>query len=762
MLAVWSCAVADEEIPLYEREAFDRITIQSDGQAVSLDVLPISDADRRRIDQAKPGEKLRVRLVDYPERVFEIDLQFVTELKTFQQLILEQVRELVAQDKPDVAFGYLCELVRESPDLPGLNGVIEAFLLRDAALSFRLGEWPEAWATLQELKRRNPSQRGLPGAVRAVSRRMLENEIKAGRYREARGLVQWIREQHATIPGVSDELASAEENLSAIAEQLVESAQRSIQARDWQQALRDCAKATQADPRNRRAAQAWQAILQAYPSLTVGVAQVPPLAGQEVPLEWNSERIQRLLRRQLVDQVGFGSDGGRYESPWARITVADSQQELLLDLDRAPTAGRAAYSAYDLSRVLAASETPCPGCLPVAQWLGQIQAVHATRLRLRLTQPMLRPERFLLFPLWKLDPTDRLARPFVRTDPPEPTDTTTFLSNEDYAWREEDSLREIREVSYRRPAELLEALLREDVQAVERVHASDVAQLRNDPRFTVREYPAPSLHYLVPNMHRPLPAQRMIRRALLYALNRPRLLREEVLGGANLEGCRVLTGPFPMGFSLDDPLAYAIDTQLQPLPYDPVLASVLYRLALPQVRLIEHGPPVKNKQTDHPKREPAIRLVHPASARASLTCEAIQDQWSILGATVELVELPPGRIWPENGDWDFVYVECLMTDPLHDTLRLFSAGGLLPEPSGYLRLALRQLRLARKWPQARTALQRIHRLIYEDLSVLPLWQIKEHFAVVNRLQGVGSDPLTFYQDLERWRLTVTAEHLAER
>jgi hypothetical protein len=45
----------------------------------------------------------------------------------------------------------------------------------------------------------------------------------------------------------------------------------------------------------------------------------------------------------------------------------------------------------------------------------------------------------------------------------------------------------------------------------------------------------------------------------------------------------------------------------------------------------------------------------------------------------------------------------------------------------------------------------VHRVAYDDVTVLPLWQLVEHFVFRTQLRGVAAEPVSLYQDVERWR-----------
>jgi len=45
----------------------------------------------------------------------------------------------------------------------------------------------------------------------------------------------------------------------------------------------------------------------------------------------------------------------------------------------------------------------------------------------------------------------------------------------------------------------------------------------------------------------------------------------------------------------------------------------------------------------------------------------------------------------------------------------------------------------------------VHRVAYDDVSVVPLWQLTEYVAYHKSLRGVGARPATLYQRVEQWQ-----------
>ena len=122
-----------------------------------------------------------------------------------------------------------------------------------------------------------------------------------------------------------------------------------------------------------------------------------------------------------------------------------------------------------------------------------------------------------------------------------------------------------------------------------------------------------------------------------------------------------------------------------------------------------------------------------------------------MGIPVELRPLQDPLPQRVPDDVDLLYVELATWEPVVDANRLFGEGGMVGDSGPYMTLALRQLDQAAEWDQVRECLHRVHRIAYDDVTVIPLWQLVEHFAYRKSLRGVAPRPVSLYQNIEQWR-----------
>ena len=99
-----------------------------------------------------------------------------------------------------------------------------------------------------------------------------------------------------------------------------------------------------------------------------------------------------------------------------------------------------------------------------------------------------------------------------------------------------------------------------------------------------------------------------------------------------------------------------------------------------------------------------------------------------------------------------LYVEAAIEEPLTDATRIMGAQGIAKNVSSPVDQSLQKLGYADSWQDASRTLRRIHRQVSNDLSVIPMYQIQEHFAYRKNVYGLGRNLIHLYQNIRRWRI----------
>lgn len=164
-------------------------------------------------------------------------------------------------------------------------------------------------------------------------------------------------------------------------------------------------------------------------------------------------------------------------------------------------------------------------------------------------------------------------------------------------------------------------------------------------------------------------------------------------------------------------------------------------------------PPVR----PDPLPSPKLVIAHPDSSLAATASAAIARMWSDIGVETTTRQLQPGESVPQDEQWDFLYLEVTMEEPLVDAPTIIGSLGIAEKVSAPVEQTLRNLSYARSWQSACADLRRLHRQIAIDLSVIPLCQVKEHFAYRNTVREIGRDLIHLYQNVDRCKIDLTAE-----
>jgi hypothetical protein len=246
---------------------------------------------------------------------------------------------------------------------------------------------------------------------------------------------------------------------------------------------------------------------------------------------------------------------------------------------------------------------------------------------------------------------------------------------------------------------------------------------------------------LVPKIRGELQDELYFRSGLSHAINREVLIHEAVCGGQDVPGCEVLSGPFPVGTEENDQISYGYDSKIPPPSFNSKLALVLIDLSLRPTK----KRPVKLSP-------PKLVLAHPASSSAAEASRAIAQMWNAVGVPTTVRELKPNQSIPSDDQWDILYLEVSIEEPLTDIAKIVGRNGFATDVSAPVEQTLRTIGYASSWRTACTALRRLHRQLSVDLSVIPLWQVKEHYAYRNTVTGIGRNLIHLYQNVDRWHI----------
>ena len=732
-LVCLAASAARAELPLYEQEPFDQITLNDENNKAVLKVRPLDFPNRKL--PAKPDEKTVIRLLDQPDKAYQLDWSAVAKVEFFEQIVLEQAKHLARDGNFASAYAHYHFLLSRYPKLEGLAAAYEDCLYEEAKEAHRRGDYAYALAMLRELHGRNPKRPGLANALPLTTDKLVEKYAAAGNYPAARRLLQGLAAWLPDDPNV----VRWQKHFQTQAARLLAEANAARQAGDLRAAHEASRRLDEMWPQLPGAKELAADLQAKHPQVVVGVAWPAERPDPTSCVDWGARRSGRLVHRMLSLCVGVGGGARDYQIPVGTLETDAARTRLTLKLQsglRWPS-GAAALSGYDVARRLLGLAEPGgqmhqPGW---DQWLAGVDVRSPLEVQITLRRPHVRPEALLQTMLLPYTDPTLMGKPDISGGPytlaARSADMVRYAANPQFQGGKPSRPQEIIERRFADREAALSALRTGQVQILDRLDPADLGAARGLPGVKAAPYALPTVHCLAVNLRKPLLAQRALRRALLYALNRQGILNQ-LLGEQTLPGSRVISGPFPVGPSYDESLA--------PRAYDPRLAAVLATAALRAA----------NPGANPAKDQPALTLALPAEPLARTACAAIVRQWALSGVKAVLKELPPPAAVRLTDDVDLLYLELIVQEPIVDARRILAADALTAPASPQMREALRQLDLAADDAQARERLRAIHRLAYEEGHLLPLWQITEHYACHESVQGLSGTVMQLYENAPQW------------
>jgi peptide/nickel transport system substrate-binding protein len=286
----------------------------------------------------------------------------------------------------------------------------------------------------------------------------------------------------------------------------------------------------------------------------------------------------------------------------------------------------------------------------------------------------------------------------------------------------------------------MNAFERGDVAVLERVPPDRVGGLRQASVIKVGRYRLVGVHFLAVDGRNPILKNRNLRRAISYAIDRKALLEETIIKRPIDDYNQPADGPFATDSSANAP-------DVPRLEYDPLRARMLVAMV--------------RREMTAPKFQ--FRFEYPAIPEAQAAAPRIAEMLRAVGLGIDLVERSESELEEalRAGDrFDLAYRVGRTDAPVREAGNLVCPGfdapaasdGLGALASPRIMQLLLQLEHAPEWNSARALVQQIDRECRDELPVIPLWQLVDHFAYRENLKGPLEVADHLYQGIERWEI----------
>ena len=751
--AQWLEKESDLVGPFVDGDPFDVIFLNEDGEKAIMKVKPIKE-----IPDEMPLQGLLVfEYFSDDEDKLEVPYNSIDKIKTFKQYLIEESDAWLEEGKFAKSFRNLLWIYDHGgKDDPKLVASLKKCMFNDAKANFQSGDFELALSIFEDIYKKDPNykvegfkNRPLYEIVMACYNGMIKKQFEKEDYLGVRLALSSVIDQYKTqADSLKTQWSRAFKKRS---DDLIAEAKTLAQQGKGRLAHLAAKQADQMVPDRPEVQALKQELLNQFPLVVVGVSQAASDADPNRFEHWGARRVGRLTQRTVLENTGLTDEGGKYEFPNGLLYRADEiglkyTFEIKDDVTGFAVPETSAFEISSLLLALAEEDSPSYN----VSWAKIVESVSIedeNHVSFTLRTPFVRPEALLKMPYAAPDENGQPDQngSYVMTALDD--DFVTFELNPRYEPRPERQHPVVVEQVFRSASDAVDQLISGNIDVVDRIPLSDIARLKAAKGVNVRPYILPTVHMLVPKIRGKMEKDAYFRSGLSHAIDRDLLIKDVICGGKNVEGCEVISGPFPIGTEDNDQISYGYDLRVRPLPFNSQLGMVLIRLAL------RANPPVRPEAIPTPK----LVIAHPKSSSAANAAAAIARMWTEVGVPTSTLQLKAGESMPSDDEWDFLYVEAVIEEPLVDVTKMIGPHGFAKDVSAPIEQTIRIVSYAQSWQKACSALRRLHKQIAVDLSVIPLWQVKEHYAYRSTVRGVGRDLIHLYQNVDRWNIDLTEQ-----
>ncbi len=749
---VWLLAEDDsatvKDLPLIDHpQPFDLIILKQSAGGGMYMVMPIPFPDRQ-LPATRPEDEKRIEdlvLLRQPSRKYDIRWKDIDSIRLYEQMIYEEATQKLQSDDFVGAFMNLSFLMKKYPQMPNLENLRRDFLRKSAGKMYQSREYRQTLSALEELKQTapdyNPEQ--VTRTLSNVADALINAYVKAGKLENAKSLHARLKETYSGLPVVEawdkqfDKMAMAKKEL----------AEKYLAEGKFREARIAANGMLEILPKQEESMELVRRILSSHPMVRVGVMQRATEFDPASLVNWPARRTGMLVTKALFQFMKTGSEGGKYQFALGTFKASEDNQELLLTIEPQKLA---IMDGYALAQLLISRADPDDPDYD-ASWAAICATVTAsspTQVSVKLRRPNVLPHALLQWQMPDSGIFGHLPGNFIVSVSEPEQNVFNYRPNQSEQPAEGQPI-EVIEAFYDDPKLAINDFMRGDLDVLEQIYPADAQRLSAFRRVRVGAYALPSVHMLVPMSDNPFLAKNKFKRALLHATNRQAILQGELLNSSDDKDGRLVSGPFPIGYGGNDPLAYAYNQAIPPAVYDPQLARLFLLMVKKEVAEQAEKKSVKPPEFDK------LIVACPDYEFARVAVQALIQQWAIAGIPAEMVILPPGKSIDLSTPCDLLYMTTTPWEPATDIERLLGASGIAATDDPHIAQSLERLRVAKNWKEVRDNLQNLHQLIDFLLPVIPLWQVTDRYAVHRYIEGIEGAPVSLYESVTKWRINLS-------
>lgn len=692
-----------------------------------------------------PERTIKIHLLQNVEaRDFTVKRNSIKSIEYFEDILLTEADRLTLARQFAPAFECLLRVKTRNPAWPGVDDHVNRLLFAEGSAALMGGDHERGLRLLRELLLRKRDYPGLLEQLGAAYGGWIARALELRIFATGRRFLHELEEMAPEHPVVRD----MREKFISRAQARVEAA-KSLSGPSRLDALVDALRTW---PTLEGARPLYQKAFEECPTLDVGVADVARPLGPWLRSP-GDERISRLLYRPLLgDDTDDAKQGKLPGQLAAAVESSDLGRRLVFRVQPGIpwSDGSRQVTAVDAARALIDRTDPNSAKFQ-ARWadiLDRVEIAGNDRVEVRLNRPLVKLGSWFAWPVGPahagLD--GRVAtvsqERLLVTDGPFRCSASTGQTVEltRTAATPAPRVLRLREIRYSSARAVVGALSQGEVSLIAHVPPDRVSQLEANAEIKLGQYKTPLVHLIAMDGRNPAIRNRSLRRGLSYAIDRRTILEETVLHRPPDAANTVADGPFAKG-------SYADAPGVRPLEYNPALALML--VAAAQKELGGSKIELKFEYPAIPEAQAVVPRLAEALRQAGLRIEAVERDESDLES-----ELRAGR------RFDLAYRAVRCGEPILDAGPLLCPGYDAPSDTDALASAassrilqlLLQLDRAPEVSTARGLAIQIDREARDELPVLPLWQVVDHYAWRTRLKGPAETADRLYERIEEWEI----------
>lgn len=289
---------------------------------------------------------------------------------------------------------------------------------------------------------------------------------------------------------------------------------------------------------------------------------------------------------------------------------------------------------------------------------------------------------------------------------------------------------------------MTQALMFNAIDMIVLVNPRDIPEIQGDKRFVLKPYNALSYSFFAYNVRNPILADKRVRKAITYAVNRQEMLDSFFNGQGT-----IISGPFAPG-------SWAYNLDVHPLPFDPQKASALLEEA--GFSRGSDGFMQKSGQKLSLSLKVPIEKESEAVKRVVL---AFRNYLKNIGADIN-VEFKEWQSWKEDvfleHDFDIIFASWVFDDSA-DISSLFHSGEIgawknnfggysNPEVDGLIN----ESKLTLDHEKRRTINRKLHSILAEENPYTFLWTLTNYAGYHKKVRRVAIHPYKFFSYADDW------------